>query len=61
MSERDLSGRLPGPVTGRPRRPLSNKASTASWSILFSLLMMIPGAPRSNSLFNRLFRFITLR
>ena len=30
ISERDFKGRLPGPVTGRPRRPLSIKASTAS-------------------------------
>jgi hypothetical protein len=26
MSDSDFSGRLPGPVTGRPRRPLSNSA-----------------------------------
>src|SRR5215813_9415465 len=61
MSESDLSARLPGPVTGRPRRPLSNSASTASCSIRFSLLMMISGAPRSSSRFNRLFRLITRR
>ena len=33
--ERDFNGRLPGPVTGRPRRPLSIKASTASCNIRF--------------------------
>ena len=61
MSDRDFSGRLPGPVTGRPRRPLSNRLSTASWSIRFSLFTMISGAPRSSSLFSRLFRLMTLR
>src|SRR3954453_5759257 len=61
MSESDFSARLPGPVTGRPRRPLSNSASTASWSIRFSLLTMISGAPRSSSRFSRLFRLITRR
>ena len=30
MSDKDFNGRFPGPVTGRPRRPLSNNASTAS-------------------------------
>ena len=49
MSDSDFSGRLPGPVTGRPRRPLSNSASTASCSIRFSLLTMISGAPRLSS------------
>ena len=57
----DFSGRLPGPVTGRPRRPLSNSESTASCSIRFSLLTMISGAPRSSSRFSRLFRLITRR
>src|SRR6266540_3048958 len=61
MSESDLSARLPGPVTGRPRRPLSNSASTASWSIRFSLLTMISGAPRSSSRLRRLLRLITRR
>src|SRR5437763_5410157 len=61
MSESDFSGRLPGPVTGRPRRPLSNSASTASCSMRFSLLTMISGAPRSSSLFSRLFRLMTRR
>ena len=51
----------PGPVTGRPRRPLSNRASTASCSIRFSLLTMISGAPRSSSRLRRLFRLITRR
>ena len=61
MSDSDLSARLPGPVTGRPRRPLSNSASTASWSIRFSLLTMISGAPRSSSRLRRLLRLITRR
>src|SRR5919107_1340637 len=61
MSERDLRARLPGPVTGRPRRPLSNRASTASWSIRFSLFTMISGAPRSSRRFRRLLRLITRR
>ena len=30
VADSDFSGRLPGPVTGRPRRPLSKSASTAS-------------------------------
>ncbi|MEO1787278.1 MAG: DNA-directed RNA polymerase subunit beta', partial [Pseudomonadota bacterium] len=37
-------GRLLVPVMTRPRRPLSNKASTDSWSILFSFRMMMSGA-----------------
>src|ERR1700712_5400332 len=61
MSLRDFSARLPVPVTGRPRRPLSNNASTASCSIRFSLLTIISGAPRSISRFKRLFRLMTLR
>ncbi|MPN35887.1 hypothetical protein SDC9_183389 [bioreactor metagenome] len=61
MSERDFSGLLPGPVTGLPLLPLSISASTASWSILFSFLTMMSGAPRSSSLFNLLFLLITLR
>jgi hypothetical protein len=61
MSDNDFSGRLPGPVTGRPRRPLSNSASTASCNMRFSLLTMISGACRSSSRFSRLFRLITRR
>ena len=61
MSDSDLSGRLPGPVTARPRRPLSNSASTASWSMRFSLLTMISGAPRSSRRLRRLLRLITRR
>ncbi|SKT92745.1 Uncharacterised protein [Mycobacteroides abscessus subsp. abscessus] len=60
-SDSDLSGRLPGPVTGLPRRPLSNNASTDSCSIRFSLLTMISGAPRSISRLRRLLRLITRR
>jgi hypothetical protein len=56
-----LQRRLPGPVTGRPRRPLSNSASTASCSIRFSLLTMISGAPRSSSRLRRLLRLMTRR
>ncbi len=48
------------PVTARPRLPLSIRASTASWSILFSFLTIISGAPISRSLFSLLFLFITL-
>ena len=43
-----------------PRRPLSNKASTASWSIRFSFWMIIDGALKSISFFKRLLRLITL-
>ena len=46
-------------MTGLPRLPLSIKASTASWSILFSFLTIISGAPSSKSLFNLLFLLIT--
>ncbi|GFI37944.1 hypothetical protein IMSAGC015_02133 [Lachnospiraceae bacterium] len=51
---------MPGPVTGRPRRPLSISASTASWSILFSFLTMISGAPNSSRRFSRLFLLMIL-
>ena len=61
MSDSDFSGRLPGPVTGRPRRPLSNSASTASCSMRFSLLTMISGAPRLSRRPRRLLRLITRR
>ncbi|MPM33219.1 hypothetical protein SDC9_79788 [bioreactor metagenome] len=61
MSLIDFSGRLPGPVTGRPRRPLSNRESTASCSMRFSLFTMISGAPRSSSRLRRLLRLITRR
>ena len=61
MSDKDFNGRLPGPVTGRPRRPLSNNASTASCSMRFSLLTMISGAPRSSRRRKRLLRLITRR
>ena len=56
--ERAAVGR---PVMARPRRPLSNRASTASWSMRFSLRMMISGAPSSNSLLRRLLRLMTRR
>src|SRR6185437_15673449 len=37
------------------------RASTASWSMRFSLFTMISGAPRSRSRFRRLLRLITRR
>ena len=49
------------PVIARPRRPLSNKASTDSCSIRFSLRIMMSGACNSNNLFKRLLRLITRR
>ncbi|CAB4556375.1 unannotated protein [freshwater metagenome] len=61
MSDKDFNGRLPGPVTGRPRRPLSNNASTASCNMRFSLFTMISGAPRSSKRCKRLLRLITRR
>ena len=61
MSDKLFKGRLPGPVTGRPRRPLSISASTASCSILFSLRTIISGAPRSSSLARRLLRLMMRR
>ena len=61
MSESDFRGRLLGPVIVRPRRPLSNRTSTASCSIRFSLRIIISGASSSISRFKRLLRLITLR
>ncbi len=61
MSLRDFSGRLLAPVIVLPRRPLSNKTSTASWSILFSFRIMMSGAFSSWRRFSRLLRFITRR
>ena len=48
MSERLFSLWLPAVETARPRRPLSMSESTASWSMRFSLRMMISGAPSSS-------------
>ncbi len=59
MSERDFNGLLFAPVITRPRRPLSNNASTDSCNILFSFLTMISGARSSINLFSRLFLLIT--
>ena len=56
-----LEGAVAGTRDGRPRRPLSNSASTASCSIRFSLLTMISGAPRSSRRRRRLLRLITRR
>src|ERR1044072_4904466 len=61
MSDRLFSRWLPVPAIARPRRPLSISASHASWSIRFSLRMMISGAPSSRSRFSRLFRLMTRR
>src|SRR3569833_3063925 len=61
MSDSDLSGRLLAPVMVRPRRPLSNSASTASCSIRFSLRTMMSGARSSISRLRRLLRLITRR
>ena len=61
ISLKDLSGRLFAPFTAFARRPLSKSASTASWSILFSLRMIISGASSSISLFKRVLRLITRR
>ena len=52
---------MPVPVITLPLLPLSKRASTDSWSILFSFLTIMSGALRSKSLFNRLFLLITLR
>ena len=61
MSAKDFSWRLLAPVIALPRRPLSNKASTDSCSIRFSLRTMISGAFKSNKRRRRLFRLITRR
>ncbi len=49
------------PVIVRPRRPLSNKASTDSCSMRFSLRTIISGARSSSRRFKRLFLLITRR
>ena len=61
MSDKDLRGRLFGPVNGRPRRPLSKRASTASCSMRFSFRIIISGALSSISRLSRLLRLITRR
>ncbi len=61
MSANDFSGRLFEPVIARPRRPLSNRASTDSCNIRFSLRTIISGAFSSNKRFKRLLRLITRR
>ena len=60
ISDKDFKGLLFAPFTAFAVFPLSNKASTASWSILFSFLIMISGASSSVNLFNLLFLLITL-
>ena len=49
------------PSTGRLQRLLSNRASTACWSIRFSLRMMTSGALRSTSFLSRLLRLMMRR
>jgi len=61
MSDRLFRRWLPVPTIERPRRPLSISASHASWSMRFSLRMMISGAPSSSSRLSRLLRLITRR
>ena len=61
MSERLFSCLPPGPVTARPRLPLSKRLSTASCNMRFSLFTIISGASRSNKRFRRLFLLITRR
>src|ERR1051325_6503266 len=61
MSDRLFRRWLPVPAIARPRRPLSIRASHASWSIRFSLRMMISGAPSSRSRLSRLLRLMTRR
>src|SRR6201997_4985926 len=61
MSDSDLSGRLLAPVMARPRRPLSNNASTDSCSMRFSLRTMMSGAFSSIRRFRRLLRLMTRR
>ena len=56
-SERDLRGLLLEARYWRPWAPFSNRASTDSWSILFSFLTMISGAFWSISLRSRVFLF----
>ena len=61
MSDKDFNGRLLEPVIARPRRPLSNNASTDSCNMRFSLRTIMSGAFSSNKRFKRLFRLITRR
>ena len=61
MSARDFNGRLFAPVIALPRRPLSNKESTASCNMRFSLRTIISGAFNSSKRFKRLLRLITRR
>ena len=61
MSVSDLSGRFELPSTGRLQRLLSNRASTACWSIRFSLRMITSGAFKSTSFLSRLLRLMMRR
>ena len=60
MSDKDLSPRPPAPATALPLLPLSKSASTDSCNILFSLLIIMSGAPSSINFFNLLFLLINL-
>ena len=60
MSASDFRGLLFVPVITLPLLPLSRRASTLSWSILFSFLTIISGALSSSRRFNLLFLLITL-
>ena len=61
LCDKDFKARPPAPEIGLERRPLSIKASTASWSIRFSFCTMIAGVPISMSLRKRLLRVMTRR
>ncbi len=61
MSERLFKGLLAAPLTTRLRFELSNKASTASCSILFSLRIMMSGALSLTNRSRRLFLLIQRR
>ena len=61
MSLSDFSGRLFAPVMVRPRRPLSNNASTDSCNMRFSFRTIMSGARSSIKRFSRLLRLITRR
>ncbi len=56
-----MSGRLLVPLRTRPRRPLSNNASTASCSMRCSFRTITSGARSSSSRRSRLLRLMTFR
>ena len=61
MSDKDFKPLPPAPETALPLLPLSKRASTDSCNILFSLLIIISGAPSSINFLKRLFLLISLR